>query len=40
MVDPRTKNSTMKILTARDKGSLWGDIRDEIFDTQQPAKKT
>jgi hypothetical protein len=35
MLDPRTKNSTMKILAARDRDSLWGDICDEIFAMQQ-----
>jgi hypothetical protein len=35
MLDPCTKNSTMKILTTGDKDSLWGDIHNEIFAMQQ-----
>ena len=31
MLDPRTKHSTMKILTPADKRKIWRDIRDEII---------
>ena len=35
MLDPRTKNSTLKILSIRDKSAIWDDIRNEIITIRQ-----
>jgi hypothetical protein len=35
MLDPRTKNSTLKILSIRDKRAIWDDIRNEIITIRQ-----
>jgi hypothetical protein len=35
MLDPRTKHSTMKILTTADRREIWEDIHDEIIVIRQ-----
>ena len=35
MLDPRTKNSSLKILSIRDKRAIWDDIRNEIITIRQ-----